>query len=93
MELLNPLHSGSQSVLISAATAAGFLLTVALIGIFWICKKHRKTAREVETCAEEITYTDPVLYKGNADKWNIKEEVHVNYALISITERIADPAV
>ncbi|XP_050959290.1 SLAM family member 5-like [Labeo rohita] len=86
-------NSGSQSVLISAATAAGFLLTVALFGIFLICKKHRKTAREVETCTEEITYTDQVFYKRNAQKWNIKEEDRVDYAPISITQREADPAI
>ncbi|RXN17846.1 SLAM family member 5-like protein [Labeo rohita] len=47
----------------------------------------------VETCTEEITYTDQVFYKRNAQKWNIKEEDRVDYAPISITEREADPAV
>ncbi|XP_073699616.1 CD48 antigen-like [Garra rufa] len=90
-ETFKPLDSGSHLVLISAATAAGFLLTVAGIVIFWICKKHKKTAGEVETCAEEISYADPVFYKRNAHKWNFKEEDHVDYAPISITERVADP--
>ncbi len=38
--ILSDLHLG---VLISAAAAAGSLLTVAAVEIFWICRKHRKT--------------------------------------------------
>ncbi|XP_048041603.1 SLAM family member 9-like isoform X3 [Megalobrama amblycephala] len=36
----------SQTVLISAAAAAGSLLIVAAVGIFCICRKHRNTHRE-----------------------------------------------
>ncbi|XP_016120742.1 natural killer cell receptor 2B4-like, partial [Sinocyclocheilus grahami] len=53
-------------VLISAA--AGSLLIVAVVVIFWICKKCTKTDQEVETRKEEITYAEPTFYKRKAQK-------------------------
>ncbi|KAL1252157.1 hypothetical protein QQF64_019953, partial [Cirrhinus molitorella] len=53
-----------------AAAVAGSLLTVAAVGMIWICRKHRKTDQEetVQTREEEITYADPVFYKKNVQK-------------------------
>ncbi|CAM4659985.1 unnamed protein product [Leuciscus chuanchicus] len=50
--------------------SAGSLMIVAGFGIFWICRKCRKIAREgkFETREEEITYADPVFYKRNTHK-------------------------
>ncbi|XDV23442.1 hypothetical protein PO909_028020 [Leuciscus waleckii] len=48
--------SVSLTVLISAAAAAGSLMIVTAVVIFCICRKHRKTDRE-------ITYADPTFYK------------------------------
>ncbi|CAM4659841.1 unnamed protein product [Leuciscus chuanchicus] len=55
-------------VLISAA--AGSLMIVAAVGIFWICKKCRKiySGGKFETPEDEITYADPVFFKRNAQK-------------------------
>ncbi|KTF75889.1 hypothetical protein cypCar_00046846, partial [Cyprinus carpio] len=62
--------SESQIVLISAAVAAGFLLIVAAVGIYWIYRRHRKTdqAGTDQTRNEEITYADPTFYKQKAQK-------------------------
>ncbi|XP_067253045.1 SLAM family member 9-like [Chanodichthys erythropterus] len=56
--------------------SAGSLLIVAAVGIFCICRKHRKTDQEVQTHAE-ITCTEPVFYKRNPHKWRIKKDVEV----------------
>ncbi|XP_043079749.1 uncharacterized protein LOC122328102 [Puntigrus tetrazona] len=56
-----PLDSVSLIVLISVS--AGSLLLVAALGIFCICKKHRKTDQEVETCEEEIIYAETTFNK------------------------------
>uniref|UniRef100_A0A9J7ZNF2 Ig-like domain-containing protein n=1 Tax=Cyprinus carpio carpio TaxID=630221 RepID=A0A9J7ZNF2_CYPCA len=72
--------SVSLIVLISAAAAAGgaggFLLIVAAVGIFCICRKHRKTDQEVQT--REITYADPTFNKRH--KSRVKEQDNVVYA-------------
>ncbi|XP_067237005.1 hepatic and glial cell adhesion molecule-like [Chanodichthys erythropterus] len=70
----------SRTVLISAA-AAGSLLIVAAVGIFWICRKHRNTHRE-ETRAEEITYADPTFNRRNRNKSRATEEDHVEYTSV-----------
>ncbi|XP_058616641.1 SLAM family member 9-like isoform X2 [Onychostoma macrolepis] len=58
---VSDLHLG---VLISAAAAAGSLLIVAAVEIFWICSKHRKTDGQ----DGEITYADSTFYKRHAQK-------------------------
>uniref|UniRef100_A0A8C1REN0 Ig-like domain-containing protein n=1 Tax=Cyprinus carpio TaxID=7962 RepID=A0A8C1REN0_CYPCA len=74
--------SESQIVLISAAVAAGFLLIVAAVGIYWIYRRHRKTdqAGTDQTRNEEITYADPTFYKQKAQKLGVKQEDEVVYA-------------
>uniref|UniRef100_A0A673I6Y5 Uncharacterized LOC107748828 n=1 Tax=Sinocyclocheilus rhinocerous TaxID=307959 RepID=A0A673I6Y5_9TELE len=61
--------SASQKMLISAAVA-GSLLIAAAVGIYWICRRHRKTDQEGtdQTRNEEITYADPTFYKQKAQK-------------------------
>ncbi|XP_016349100.1 uncharacterized protein LOC107694001 [Sinocyclocheilus anshuiensis] len=61
--------SASQKMLISAALA-GSLLIAAAVGIYWICRRHRKTDQEGtdQTRNEEITYADPTFYKQKAQK-------------------------
>ncbi|XP_073699677.1 SLAM family member 5-like [Garra rufa] len=49
-----------------SASAAGSLLIVAVIWIFLIYKKQRKTIQEDETVDEEITYAEPTFHKQNA---------------------------
>ncbi|XP_067237177.1 hepatic and glial cell adhesion molecule-like [Chanodichthys erythropterus] len=70
--------SVSRTVLISAA-AAGSLLIVAAVGIFWICRKRRNTHRE-ETRAEEIT--DPTFNRRNRNKSRATEEDNVEYTSV-----------
>uniref|UniRef100_A0A8C1LNY0 Ig-like domain-containing protein n=1 Tax=Cyprinus carpio TaxID=7962 RepID=A0A8C1LNY0_CYPCA len=63
-----PPHSPDSvplTVLISAA--AGFLLIVAAVVMFWICWKKR-AEQEDQTRGEEITYANPTYYKINAQK-------------------------
>ncbi|XP_051763438.1 natural killer cell receptor 2B4-like isoform X1 [Ctenopharyngodon idella] len=64
--------------------SAGFLSIVSAVGIFWICRKHRKTDQEGQTHEDEITYSDPVFYKRNARKSKAEEEDHVDYAPITM---------
>ncbi|XP_058618075.1 SLAM family member 9-like [Onychostoma macrolepis] len=54
--------------------------TCSAVGIFCICRKHRKTDQEVQAREEEITYADPTFYKRKAQKSNVKEEEDVVYA-------------
>ncbi|XP_077081488.1 SLAM family member 5-like [Siphateles boraxobius] len=65
--------------LISAA-AAGFLLLIAVVVIFCIYKKHRKTDKQDQARYEEITYADPTFYKRKAQKSSAKQEEDVVYA-------------
>ncbi|XP_056304473.1 uncharacterized protein LOC130216606 [Danio aesculapii] len=57
-------HPGSLLVLISAA---GSLLIISAVGIFYICRKHRKTDQEVEI-QSEITYAETVFSKRRVYK-------------------------
>ncbi|KAF4097274.1 hypothetical protein G5714_021282 [Onychostoma macrolepis] len=66
--------------LIMLISAAGSLLIITAVGIFCICRKHRKTDQEVQAREEEITYADPTFYKRKAQKSNVKEEEDVVYA-------------
>ncbi|XP_050958211.1 uncharacterized protein LOC127159433 [Labeo rohita] len=77
----HPLGSETHTVLILAAVA-GSLFIVAAVGIFWICKRHRKTDQEGtdQTRNEEITYADPTFYKRKAQKSGVKQEEEVVYA-------------
>ncbi|XP_051741598.1 SLAM family member 5-like isoform X5 [Ctenopharyngodon idella] len=70
--------AGESSLIIGliSAAAAGSLLIVAAVGIFWIC---RKTHQEVQS-GEEITYADPTFYKRRAQKSRAQEEEDVVYA-------------
>ncbi|KAK7126541.1 hypothetical protein R3I94_017888 [Phoxinus phoxinus] len=69
-------------VLISAVAAT--LLIIAGFGIFWICRKHRKTNQEVQTRGEDITYADPTFYKRKAHKSILQEEDEVVYAGVAV---------
>ncbi|KAL1251705.1 hypothetical protein QQF64_019501 [Cirrhinus molitorella] len=79
---LNPDSPSQQDlplkVLISAA-AVGSLLILAVIGIFWICRKHRRADREAQTSEEEITYAETMFYKRKSRKLKVKEEESVDY--------------
>uniref|UniRef100_A0A8C1UBE3 Ig-like domain-containing protein n=1 Tax=Cyprinus carpio TaxID=7962 RepID=A0A8C1UBE3_CYPCA len=77
--------SASKTVPISAAAAAaaGSLLIVAAVAIFCICRKCRKTDKEVETNEDEVTYIEPTFYKRNPQKLDVKEDDHVEYAPIA----------
>uniref|UniRef100_A0A9J7Z4M8 Ig-like domain-containing protein n=1 Tax=Cyprinus carpio carpio TaxID=630221 RepID=A0A9J7Z4M8_CYPCA len=75
---------GSISLIVLISAAAGSLLIVAALGIFCICRKHRKTDREVETCEEQITYAEPTFYKRNAYKLKVQQEDHVEYGTIAM---------
>ncbi|XP_016116154.1 Down syndrome cell adhesion molecule homolog [Sinocyclocheilus grahami] len=70
-------------VLVSAAAAAGSLLIVAAVGIFCICRKHRKTDKEVQTRDREITYADPTFYKRHKSVSSATEQDNVVYAGVS----------
>ncbi|XP_052447235.1 CD48 antigen isoform X5 [Carassius gibelio] len=50
---------------IALISAPGSLLIIAAVGIFFICRKHRKTDQEAETVdsGAEISYADPIFYK------------------------------
>ncbi|XP_016396133.1 SLAM family member 9-like [Sinocyclocheilus rhinocerous] len=67
-------------LLISAA--AGSLLIVAAVRIYWIYKKHRKIDQEVQTRTEEIIYTDPMFHKRNAQRASVKQEDDAVYASV-----------
>ncbi|XP_052447234.1 hepatocyte cell adhesion molecule isoform X4 [Carassius gibelio] len=66
-EYCQPCSDVSRIALISAP---GSLLIIAAVGIFFICRKHRKTDQEAETVetGAEITYADPIFYKLKALK-------------------------
>ncbi|XP_039520349.1 T-cell surface antigen CD2-like [Pimephales promelas] len=72
--------SESLIVLISSSSVAGSLMIVAAaVGIFCICKKHRKTDREVQTRDREITYADPTFYKRHKTRQSAVESDAVVY--------------
>ncbi|XP_048038392.1 SLAM family member 5-like [Megalobrama amblycephala] len=76
-----PPVSVSVIVLISAGS---LLIVAAVIGIFYIYKKHRKTDKEVETCEQEITYAETTFNKRNSQELKVEEEGHVEYAPITM---------
>ncbi|XP_073793244.1 uncharacterized protein [Danio rerio] len=65
-----------------SAAAAGSLLIISAVGIFCICRKHRKTAQEVEIQSEEITYAETVFTKRRAPESKSKEDHQVVYGQI-----------
>ncbi|XP_051763390.1 SLAM family member 9-like [Ctenopharyngodon idella] len=70
--------------LIVLICAGSLLFVAAVIGIFCIYRKHRKTDKEVETCEEEITYAETTFNKRNSQELKVEEEGHVEYAPITI---------
>ncbi|CAM4659157.1 unnamed protein product [Leuciscus chuanchicus] len=76
-----PPVSVSLIVLISSAVA-GSLMILAGFGIFWICRKSRKTDNEVQTRDEEVTYADPKFYKRKAQTASVEQEDEVVYARV-----------
>ncbi|XP_052447232.1 hepatocyte cell adhesion molecule isoform X3 [Carassius gibelio] len=58
-------HTCSDVSRIALISAPGSLLIIAAVGIFFICRKHRKTDQEAETVdsGAEISYADPIFYK------------------------------
>ncbi|XDV24126.1 hypothetical protein PO909_028387 [Leuciscus waleckii] len=64
--------SPSPVSLIVLISAGSLMIVAAVVGIFCICKKCRKTDQE-----EEITYAEPTFYKRKAHKLKIKAEDHV----------------
>ncbi|XP_059426009.1 natural killer cell receptor 2B4-like [Carassius carassius] len=76
--------AASKTVLISSsAAAAGSLLIVTAVVIVCICRKCRKTDKEVETNEDEVTYIEPTFYKRNPQKRDVKEDDDVEYAPIN----------
>ncbi|KAK7127096.1 hypothetical protein R3I94_018322 [Phoxinus phoxinus] len=67
-------------VLISAA--AGSLLIVAAVAVFWVCRKCRKTDQEVQAPETEMTYAEPTFAKRNAQRTRGKQEDDVVYASV-----------
>ncbi|KAK9967263.1 hypothetical protein ABG768_001670 [Culter alburnus] len=84
LDITHLCHTCAVSVSLIVLISAGSLLIVAAIGIFFICRKHRKTNREVQPREEEITYADPTFLKRKVHKSNVKEEDHVEYAPVAM---------
>ncbi|XP_077081422.1 uncharacterized protein LOC143735221 isoform X2 [Siphateles boraxobius] len=61
-------HTCAVSVSLIVLISAGSLMIVAGFWILWICRKCRKTDKEVETREEEIIYAEATFYKRNAQK-------------------------
>uniref|UniRef100_A0A8C1PEH3 Ig-like domain-containing protein n=1 Tax=Cyprinus carpio TaxID=7962 RepID=A0A8C1PEH3_CYPCA len=80
-ELCQPCSDSVSLIVLISAAAAGFLLIIAAVGIFCICRKHRKTDKEDQTRDREITYTDPTFYKRH--KSRATEQDNVVYAGVS----------
>ncbi|KAF4097226.1 hypothetical protein G5714_021234 [Onychostoma macrolepis] len=55
------------------------VLILAVIGIFCIYRKCRRTDQEVQTCDEEITYAETMFYRRKTRKLKAEEESHVDY--------------
>uniref|UniRef100_A0A8C2GYB2 Ig-like domain-containing protein n=1 Tax=Cyprinus carpio TaxID=7962 RepID=A0A8C2GYB2_CYPCA len=66
----------SVPLIVLVSVAAGFLLIVAAVRIFCIC---RKTDQEVQS-GEEITYADPTFFKRKAHKSSVQKQEDVVYA-------------
>ncbi|KAI2646460.1 Natural killer cell receptor 2B4 [Labeo rohita] len=81
-KLCKPCSGSETHTVLILAAVAGSLFIVAAVGIFWICKRHRKTDQEGtdQTRNEEITYADPTFYKRKAQKSGVKQEEEVVYA-------------
>ncbi|XP_073699813.1 SLAM family member 9-like [Garra rufa] len=78
-ELCQPC-AGITKHIVLISVAAGTLLIVASVGMFWICKKCRKTDKKAQAHEEEIIYADPTFYKRKAQKKSVKQEDEVVYA-------------
>ncbi|XP_058615373.1 CD48 antigen-like [Onychostoma macrolepis] len=72
--------AGVTKHIVLISVAAGTLLIVAVVGMFCVCRKCRKTDQEVQAREEEITYADPTFCKRNAQKTRVKQEDEVVYA-------------
>ncbi|XP_043078917.1 uncharacterized protein LOC122327542 [Puntigrus tetrazona] len=81
-EVQNPPPDSSLQIVLTSAAVVGSLLTLAAVGIFCICKKHRKTDHEVQTHTEEITYVDQLFLKRNTQKAEVKQKDEVVYARV-----------
>ncbi|XP_073699665.1 SLAM family member 9-like [Garra rufa] len=82
-QLCQPCPNSPLKVLISSA-AVGFILIVAVIGIFWICRKYRRVDREGKSqiCDEEITYAETTFFKRSTRKLKVKKEDSVAYVAV-----------
>ncbi|XP_067252864.1 CD48 antigen-like isoform X2 [Chanodichthys erythropterus] len=76
--------SVSLIVLISASAAAGFLLAVTAVGIFYMCRKCRTIDQKVHAPEKEITYAEPMFSTRNAHIMIVNEEDQVEYAQITM---------
>ncbi|XP_077081449.1 uncharacterized protein LOC143735234 isoform X1 [Siphateles boraxobius] len=76
--------SVSLIVLISAA-AAGSLMLIAVVLIFYNYRKHRKTdkTKTAEASEEEITYVDPTFYKRNPPKTRVKQDEVIHAGVVT----------
>ncbi|CAM4660193.1 unnamed protein product [Leuciscus chuanchicus] len=87
-------RSTSQPVSVSLIVliSAGSLMIVAVVVIFWICRRHKQTdpKGKFQTCEDEIIYTEPTFHERKAQKSNVKEEDHTEYAPVAM--RRSDPA-
>ncbi|CAM4659780.1 unnamed protein product [Leuciscus chuanchicus] len=76
------------SVSLIVLISAGSLMIVAGFWIFWICRKHRKTDREVQICEDEKTSVvmllHPSFYERNTQTSRAEEESIVEYVSVSM---------
>ncbi|KAI7790833.1 hypothetical protein IRJ41_002439, partial [Triplophysa rosa] len=69
-----------------SCAAVGFLMIVASLLMFFICRKHTNTRQQQQqqvtdqTREDEITYADPTFYKPHAQNRRVQEEDEVVYA-------------
>ncbi|XDV24129.1 hypothetical protein PO909_028388 [Leuciscus waleckii] len=76
--------SPSPVSLIVLISAGSLMIVAAVVGIFCICKKCRKTDQEDQTLEKEIIYSEPTFIERNAHKTSFIEEDQVEYAPIAM---------
>ncbi|XP_052394102.1 SLAM family member 9-like [Carassius gibelio] len=66
----SPSQQDSALKVLVIISAAGSLLIVAAVMIFWTYRKYTKTDTEVQTC-EEMTYAETTFFKRNSHKLDV----------------------
>ncbi|XP_057182203.1 uncharacterized protein LOC130549067 [Triplophysa rosa] len=77
--------SGETHLIIplSCAVAAGSVMIVIALLIYFMCRKHRKTHEEDQPRDDDITYAETTFYRRNQQKQSVKEEEDVVYAHVN----------